>query len=54
MPSIDLNCHELRIKDTSETWKIIYRIYEDAFIIAEVFKNKTQQTPKPIIDICKK
>lgn len=53
MPSICANCHELRIKDISEIWRIIYRIDEDAIIIAEVFKKKTQQTPKQVIDICK-
>lgn len=54
MPSIGSNCHELRIKDTSETWRIIYRIDKDAIIIGEVFKKKTQQTPKQVIDISKK
>ncbi len=54
MPSIGSNCHELRIKDTSETWRIIYRIDKDAIIIVEVFKKKTQQTPKQVIDISKK
>jgi len=34
--------------------RIIYRIDDDAIIILEVFKKKTQQTPKSIIDICKK
>lgn len=54
MPSIGSNCHELRIRDASETWRIIYRIDEDAIIITEVFKKKTRQTPKQVIDICKK
>ena len=54
MPSIGSNCHELRIKDISETWRIFYRIDNDAIVIAEVFKKKTQQTPKQVIDICKK
>lgn len=54
MPSIGSNCHELRIKDTSETWRIIYRIDKDAIIVVEVFKKKTQQTPKQVIDISKK
>jgi len=54
MPSIGSNCHELRIKDTSETWRIIYRIDNDAIVIAEVFKKKTEQTPKQVIAIKKK
>lgn len=53
MPSIGSNCHELRINDNSETWRIIYRIDEDAIVIAEVFKKKTQQTPKQVIQTCK-
>lgn len=36
------------------TWRIIYRIDDDAIIILEVFSKKTQQTPKKTIDVCKK
>ena len=54
MTSIGSNCHELRINDERNTWRIIYRVDYDAIIILEVFKKKTQQTPKNIIDICKK
>ncbi|RJQ57372.1 MAG: type II toxin-antitoxin system RelE/ParE family toxin [Stygiobacter sp.] len=54
MPSIGSNCHELRINDKGNTWRIIYRTDVDAIIILEVFKKKTQQTPKNIVDICKK
>ncbi len=54
MPNIGKNCHELRINDESTTWRIIYRIDKDAIIILEVFSKKTQQTPKKIIDVCKK
>ncbi|MBZ0198524.1 MAG: type II toxin-antitoxin system RelE/ParE family toxin [Ignavibacteriaceae bacterium] len=54
MPRIGSKCHELRINDASSTWRIIYRIDDDAIIILEVFKKKTQQTPKNIIEICKK
>ncbi len=54
MPSIGSNCYELRINDANNTWRIIYRIDDDAIIILEVFKKKTQKTTKKIIDICKK
>ncbi len=54
MPSIGKNCHELRINDENTTWRIIYRIDDDAIIILEVFSKKTQLTPKKIIDVCKK
>ena len=54
MPSVGKNCHELRINDENSTWRIIYRIDNDAIIILEVFSKKTQQTPKKIIEVCKK
>ena len=50
LPSIGSRCHELRINDEEQTWRIIYRIDEDVIIIAEVFKKKTNETPKRVID----
>ncbi len=54
MPSIGSQCHELRIPDENVTWRIIYRIDDDAIPILEVFSKKTQQTPKSVIDTCKR
>ena len=54
MPNIGAYCYELQINDERNTWRIIYRIDDDAIIILEVFNKKTQQTPKQVIDICKK
>ena len=54
MPSIGQRCHELRINDESATWRIVYRIDSDAIVIVEVFSKKTTQTPKPVIDNCKR
>ncbi len=54
MPSIGRRCHELRIVDENATWRIIYRIDADAVIIVEVFRKKTRQTPKRIIETCKR
>lgn len=54
MPGIGSNCHELRINDDRNKWRIIYRIDEDAIIILEVFNKKTQQTPRQVINVCKK
>jgi phage-related protein len=53
MPSIGRRCHELRITDADVIWRIVYRIDPDAIIIGEVFKKKTQETPKSVIDTCK-
>ena len=52
MPSIGPRCHELRINDEKETWRIVYRIDEDATVIVEVFSKKTAKTPKQIMDLC--
>jgi len=54
MPTIGPRCHELRITDTARTWRIVYRIDPDAIVIAEVFKKGSRQTPKRVIEICRK
>lgn len=54
MPSIGRRCHELRINDERSTWRIVYRVDEDAIVMLEVFSKKTQQTPKAAIDACKR
>lgn len=54
MPTIGPRCHELRINDEGGTWRIVYRIDPDAVVILEVFSKKTAQTPKPVIDNCKR
>jgi phage-related protein len=54
MPSIGTRCHELRITDKETIWRIVYRLDLDAILIVDVFQKKTQQTPKHVIDTCKK
>lgn len=54
MPSVGARCHELRINDVDQTWRIIYRTDTDAVVILEVFSKKTNQTPKKVIDACKR
>ncbi len=54
MPSIGARCHELRINDEEATWRIVYRLDEDAIVIADVFNKKTRSTPKRVITACKK
>ena len=53
MPAVGPNCHELRVRDKTITWRLIYRIDEDAIVLAEVFKKKTARTPGRIIATCK-
>jgi phage-related protein len=54
MPSIGPHCHELRIPDRDQTWRIIYRIDPDAIIIVDVFSKKTPQTPVSVIESCQR
>jgi phage-related protein len=49
MPTIGASCHELRIPDAGVTWRIIYRVDDDAVVIAEVFPKKQQATPIRVI-----
>jgi len=53
MPTIGARCHELRVRDKQQTWRIVYRIDEDAIILVEVFSKKTGKTPKGTITVCK-
>src|SRR5258708_3550441 len=54
MPTVGPRCHELRIHDADKSWRIIYRIDDDAIVIVEVFEKKTQNTPHMVIDTCKR
>jgi phage-related protein len=53
MPSIGSRCHELRINDSSSTWRVLHRINKDAIVILEVFAKKTGKTPKGVIATCR-
>jgi phage-related protein len=54
MPNIGAHCHELKIKDVNSTWRVVYKIDDDAIIILEVFSKKTRATPKKVIDACQR
>ena len=41
-----------RIVDSNATWRIIYRIDDDAIVVLEVFSKKTAKTPAAVIDVC--
>ena len=53
MPSIGARCHELRINDEASTWRVFYRIDDDAIVILGVLQKKTGQTPKRTIALCR-
>jgi phage-related protein len=54
MPAVGRRCHELRVPDRDQTWRIIYRIDADAIVILEVFAKTTRKTPPSVIETCKK
>jgi phage-related protein len=54
MPSIGRRCHELRVLDRDQAWRIIYRIDPDAIVILEVFAKTTRQTPQNVVDTRKR
>jgi phage-related protein len=54
MPSIGARSHELRVNDSSDNWRLVYRIDSDAIVIAEVFSKKARTTPKLVIDVCRR
>jgi len=53
MPSIGRRCHELRVPDRTQAWRIIYRVDPDAIVILEVFAKTTRRTPQSVIETCK-
>jgi len=54
MASIGNNCHELRIRDRDNHWRIIYRIDQDAILIVEIFSKTTRPTPQIVIENCRR
>ncbi|MGV0035581.1 MAG: type II toxin-antitoxin system RelE/ParE family toxin [Candidatus Azotimanducaceae bacterium WSBS_2022_MAG_OTU7] len=53
MPTIGTRVHELRIVDEDLTWRVVYRLENDAVVILEVFEKKTTRTPNAVKDNCK-
>ncbi len=53
MPSVGRRCHELRISDENQIWRILYRVDEDAILVLHVFSKKSGRTPKSVIDACR-
>ena len=54
MPAIGVRCHELRVNDAGQSWRIVYRIDTDAIVIADVFSKKTHSTPRQVIETCRR
>ena len=54
LPAIGARCHELRIIDEHSTWRLVYRLDEDAVVVLEVFSKKTRATPHKVIETCRR
>jgi len=53
MPEIGKRCHELRVKDASGEFRIVYRVDSDAIVILDVFKKTTRTTPHRVLETCR-
>jgi len=54
MPAIGPRCHELRITDESNIWRIFYHLAPDAVVILEVLDKKTRKIPKSTLRNCER
>ena len=53
MPSIGKRCHELRVTDADQIWRIFHRIDSNAILILAVISKKTKKTEKRDIEACR-
>jgi phage-related protein len=54
LPDVGRNCHELRVIDREDTWRIVYHVAPDAVVILEVFSKKTRILPKQVATAAKR
>ena len=53
MVAIGTRCHELRVVDRDDTWRIVYRTDPDAIVIVDVLSKKTRRMPREVIERCR-
>jgi phage-related protein len=52
LPSLGKGVHELRIKDKTGQYRVVYVLkVKDAIYLVHAFKKKTQTTPKKNVDL---
>ena len=49
MPTIGSRCHELRVRDGGQSWRIIYHVAAEAIVILDVFSKKSRTTPGEVV-----
>jgi phage-related protein len=45
---------ELRVSDARVQWRIVCRCDPDAIVVATLFAKKTRQTPRDVIEVCRR
>lgn len=53
MSTLGKKCHELRIQDEKLTWRLFYRIDDDAIVISHWISKKTQKISQKDIALAK-
>jgi phage-related protein len=54
MPEIAPGCHELRITDANNNWRIMYHVAPEAVVVLDVFNKRTKATPHAVMDNCRR
>jgi phage-related protein len=54
MPEIGRRCREPRLREGRQSWRIIYRMDQDAILILDVFEKKSRKTPQRVIRNCRR
>ena len=54
LTTVGPRCGALRVRDDKHSWRIMYRVDEDAVLILEVYAKKTPKIPDEVIARCKK
>ena len=54
MPVIGPRCHELRLGDADNEWRVFYHVSSTAIVVLEVATKKTHHTAQRVIDGCRR
>ena len=54
VPSVGPACHELRVVDEDNNWRIVYHVSADTIVILDVFSKKTGKTAKRVVQTCQR
>ena len=54
LPGIGPRCHELRITDEGNIWRIFYHLASDAVVILEVLNKKAARIPESTLRNCER